>query len=124
MNEKVADNYISHKKEIKIIDNKINTEKNKIKKIDSIEESFVSLNNNINKCIDLLSASIKGGNVEKKLDAIREESEISYRKSVEDLDAEREEINVNINRLSDERDFLSEKLRRDAEEDTKEDTDK
>ena len=115
MNEKAADNYMSEeKKEIKKIDNEIYNEKNKKNKIDNLEETFVSLNKNINKCIDLLYTSMKGGNVDKKLDSIREESEINYRRSVEDLDVERQRIDDKISQLSDERDELSDKIRQES----------
>ena len=116
MEEKRADNYVNtDRSELKKIDNQISIEKNKMKRIDNLEESFVSLNNNINKCIDLLFASIKGGNVDKKLDAIRADSSKSYRRSISDLDNERTIINNNLKNLSNERESLAEKMRKDGD---------
>ena len=58
---KIADNRIEKsKKKIAQIDESIDIEKNKLKKIDNIQEEFVSLNKSINRCIELLSSSIKG----------------------------------------------------------------
>ena len=59
MEEKKADNTINKQKvRIKEIDNKIDIEKDKTKQLDEIEEIVVSLNKNINKCLELLGVSM------------------------------------------------------------------
>lgn len=61
MNDKRADNRINiNKEKIKNIDNRIDIEKDKLKKLDNIQDEFVSLNKSLNRCVELLSESIKG----------------------------------------------------------------
>ena len=55
-NEKVADNIISERKQqIYQIEDRIDSEKNKLNKISDIEDNFIALNKSLNRCIELVS---------------------------------------------------------------------
>jgi hypothetical protein len=107
MDDKRADNKVLEKKvKIKEIDSKIDIEKNKEKRLDDIEEIVTSLNNNINRCLELLSISIKGNNSEKKYNNIQTENRINYKKNMNDIEIQREMLKTNINKLNTEKEGL------------------
>ena len=106
MEEKKADNSINKKVKIKELDSKIDVEKNKNKQLDEIEEIVVSLNKNITRCLELLGASIKGNNTEKKLSAIESENNMNFKKNISNIELQREIVNNNINKLKNEKDKL------------------
>ena len=59
-NEKVADNIISERKQqIYQIEDRIDSEKNKLNKISDIEDNFIALNKSLNRCIEVVSSSVK-----------------------------------------------------------------
>ncbi len=104
MEGKQADNKIlDNKAKVKEIDSKIDIEKNKENNLDDIEEVVNSLNSNINKCIELLGISIKGNNTERKLSALEIENRINYKKSMNDIEAQRQLLKSNITKLNDEK---------------------
>lgn len=113
MEEKKADNYIN-KEKIKKIDNELEKEKNKFNDLDELEEIIISLNNNINKCIELISKSIKGNNINKRLSAIETENRISFKNNINNIDIERKEIKNNILNLNDEKDKIIENNKNDG----------
>lgn len=85
---KVADNRISDaKKEIDSIDVNINASKETIKNIESIEETFESLNKNMAKCINLLNKSMKGKEVNKILSRADESRHVNIKKSLGSLES-------------------------------------
>ena len=56
----IFDNIISERKQqIYQIENRIDSEKNKLNKISDIEDNFIALNKSINKRIELVSSSAK-----------------------------------------------------------------
>ena len=62
-NEKKVDNrIISSKEKINKIDDELEFEKARLKKLDNMQEELHALNKSISKCIYLLSKSIKGPN--------------------------------------------------------------
>ena len=67
---KSADNKIDTKTKLRLVNDRIDVERQKMKNLDELEELFVSLNKNINKCVELLGRSIKGENIGRKLSAI------------------------------------------------------
>ena len=83
-----------------------------MKNLDELEELFVSLNKNINKCVELLGRSIKGENIGRKLSAIEENNKVSFNKSIYNINSDREEVKNLLSRLNDERDEYQEMIRR------------
>ena len=116
MEEKKADNKIlENKARIKEIDSQIDVEKDKGKQLDDIEEVVVSLNKNIERCLELLGTSVKGNNFEKKLSAYQTENKINYKKNMNDIESQRELLKANINKLYNEKDELLENIKNEEE---------
>ena len=94
------------KKRINEIDNKIDSEKQRIKKIDDIQEEVTALNKNLNKCIELLSISIRGEKTGKKLNNMLDENKSFYANFSSALDEEKTITTKNISKLTDEKESL------------------
>ena len=91
MEEKKADNKIIRQKiRIKEIETKIDSEKNKTKQLDEIEEIVTSLNKNINRCLELLGVSIQGNNIDKRLSAIETENNNNFKKNIHNIELHKE----------------------------------
>lgn len=99
------------KKRIDYIDNRISEEKNKMKDLDEIEELFVSLSKNISKCVELLNKSVKGRNVNAKLNSIEENNKVNFQKSINNIDVQREEIKNSLVELNDQKDAFQKQLK-------------
>lgn len=109
---KSVDNKMDTKTKLRLVNDRIDVEKQKMKNLDELEELFVSLNKNINKCVELLGRSIKGENIGKKLSAIEENNKVSFNKSIYNINSDREEVKNLLSRLNDERDEYQEMIRR------------
>ena len=95
--EKKADNIIFNEKtKINEIDLKVDSKKKMLDSLDEIETNFYSLKKNIDDCLDLFRQSIKGGNIQRKLDAISEDNMQYYNTSMRDVDYKRDEINNDL----------------------------
>ena len=99
-NEKVADNIISERKQqIYQIEDRIDSEKSKLNKISDIEDNFIALNKSLNRCIELVSSSVKS----KKNTYMYEDMHISnntlLNRVSNTLDEERDAVNKNIKNL-------------------------
>lgn len=100
MEEKKADNTILFKKKkINEIDDMLDLEKKNTKKLENLRENFCNLHKDMDKCIDLLSKSIKGKNVEIALSDMRASSEKLYNKTNENINIELKKIKKRVNKL-------------------------
>ena len=107
MIEKKADNtFLSKKDKINKIDEMLDIEKKKIKKIESLYDDFRVLNSNMDKCIDLLSKSINGPNVGVTLNNIRYSNKELFNKSNEKIDNELKIIKKKVNSLYKEKESI------------------
>lgn len=107
MNEKKADNIILSKKEkIDKIDDILEQEKKNTRKLENLQESFHALNGDILKCLELISKSIKGSNVENTLDDIRYSNNEILNKSYQNIDSELKQIKKRVNKLYSEKEEL------------------
>ena len=97
--------------EIEHINDQIDMSKSKLKSLDDMEEGFSSLSKNISKCVELLSQSMKGNNVEQKLGAIMDNNRIYYLKAMGSIDDERQEAKKKLKELYDQKDEM-EKLKK------------
>lgn len=117
VDEKTANSSVyATKKRIDSIDNRISEEKSKMKDLDDMEELFVSLSKNISKCVELLNKSVKGRNVNSKLNAIEENNKINFQKSINNIDIQREEIKNNLIKLNDQKETIQEQLKENYKE--------
>lgn len=102
-NENFKDEF---KKRINEIDNQIDNEKKRIRKIDNIQEEVTELNKNLNKCIELLSVSIKGEKKEKMLNDMFDKNKSFYANFSCTLDDEMSITKKKINKLNEEKENL------------------
>ena len=99
-NEKEADNKISERKQqIYQIEDRIDSEKNKLNKISDIEDNFIALNKSINRCIELVSSSVKSKNNTYMYEDMRISNNTLLNRVSNTLDEERDTVNKNIKNL-------------------------
>lgn len=102
-NENIKDEF---KKKVNVIDNQINNEKNKIKKIDNVQEIATSLKKNLNKCIELLSVSINGKQKNKMLNDMYDKNKSFYVNFSSSLNNKIAITKNKINELNEKKDIL------------------
>ncbi len=118
MEEKKADNTINMANVIEIedINDQIDREKNYIKKLNELEDSLYDLKKNINESIELLNASIKGGNIGHKLDSIKVENNQSVYDISKNLDEAKLNSEQKLRELYDEKENKLEEEREENKE--------
>ena len=110
--KKVADNRIyANTVKLNNIDSRIDSNKDKIKTLGNLEEGFVSLSKSVEKCIELLSASMKGAQVERSLADISDSNKVYLKNVMSNIDDQRIDTNEELKKLYNERD-AAEKERR------------
>ena len=94
------DNFIiSRKEKINKIDDMLEEEKKKIRKLENIQENLNSLNMNMSKCLNLFSKSIKGANTESVLNYISNYNDQLLNKTDEKINSSLKETKKEINKL-------------------------
>ena len=73
---------------------------------------FYTLKKCVERCVELLNVSIKGDNIQRKLNAISEENDSSYSESMKDINEHRDEVTSRIKELYKEKDTLNDKIRK------------
>ena len=107
MEERKVDNEItSTKQKINEIDYKIDNEKEKIKKLDDIQESMTALNKSLNRCIELLSLSLKGPTSQNMFEDMQAQNKAIYQNVTSELDDEMDKTRSTINKLYEEKDNI------------------
>lgn len=120
-----ADNAIyMTKQKISSLDNRIDAEKNKMRELDDMEELFVSLSKNISKCVELLNRSVKGKNVNSKLNSIEENNKINFAKSMSNIEIQREDAKNNLVKLTEEKEKYQDALKEEYQRKANEEKDK
>lgn len=106
MEEKKADNKITRRDRIIELDNKIVKNKKTIKKLNEVEEGIKSLRKSIGRCIDLLSYSMSGENVDKLLSKSNDANVYNSKKMIETLDEIKYKTKKEIKKLDKEREKI------------------
>lgn len=107
---KEADNTIIQRKQrINKIDDMVDIEKSKIKKYSDMQENYYSLSKNIDKCIDLISRSIKGPNTVAIFDEMQNDNRKQMIETTEMLDSKIKESKDKVNKLYSEKNELIQK---------------
>ena len=107
MNEKNDSNDTATKiNESSKIDELIYLEKKKKKKIESLSNDYHELYNSISKCLNSLSSSMKGSNVNAKLDDMRYSNKKLLNKFNEKIDDEMRDIKKTVAKLYREKDKI------------------
>ena len=108
MEEKFADDRrIEKKREISAIDEMIDDEKRKMHDMDEMEHIFISIKKNIETTTELLSQSIKGGNVNHILDSVTTNTGKVVSTTLTNVIDDRDEIKNKIKNLSDKKEELT-----------------
>lgn len=103
--KKVADNRIYlNKQRINNIDVRIDNNKEKMKTLNSLEDGFVSLSKSVEKCVELLGASMKGNRIERKLADISDSNKIYLKNVMSSIDDQRTDAKEELKQLYNERD--------------------
>ena len=108
MEEKRADDRrIEKKRELNAIDEMISDEKRKIHNMDEMEYNFISIKKNIDTTAELLSKSIKGGNINRVLDSVTANTGKIVSGALTNVDNDREVSKNKIRYLSDKKEELT-----------------
>ena len=105
--EKKIDNRIISKKEkIYNVDEKLDVAKKRINNLQGMQDSVNAIAKSMNRCIDLLSRSIKGPAVNNRLEDMRSTNKIFLAKSTASIEEETMAVRKEINELYKEKDRL------------------
>ena len=118
MEEKMADNkIIQAKKQISVYEGNLREARSTLKGIEDLEDNFSHLNRNIERCLELLSSSVRNRKVTKMFEHMMYENKVSYRKTSYSLDEEKEFTRKKINKLSVDIDDLNKKIKEEYKKD-------
>ena len=105
--EKNIDNrIISTKEKIYNVDEKLDVAKKRINNLQGMQDSVNAIAKSMNRCIDLLSKSIKGPAVNNRLEDMRSTNKIFLAKSTASIEEETMAVRKTINELYMEKDRL------------------
>ena len=103
--DKMADNQIYiNKLLIDNLESQIDTNKEKLKTLNTLEDGFISLSKSIEKCVELLGASMKGNAIERKLADISDNNKIYLRSAMGNIDDQRISTNNELKNLYNKKD--------------------
>lgn len=102
-NEKINNEYTTLNKKLLEIDTKVDDEKNKIKKIEELQEQVTSLNKNLSICIALLAKSMRGPTTQNMFNDMYNTNQSFYKNMTSSLEEENIEIQKSIGKLLDEK---------------------
>ena len=103
INKQKKSNFLKKNKEL---DLKIDSEKEKIKHNNKLRNELDNINASYNRCLDILSKSASGKNINKKYNNLYTENRINYIKNVEQLDSQISQSQNNIDAYLNEKDNL------------------
>lgn len=116
MKDKKIDNeYVNYKREISQIDDAIDIEKQKLKRLDDMQEELAALNRNMEVCISLLAASVKGKNLGNVYRDIYDSNKRSCRKIGDAIDSTNSVATKKINNLYNDKYHLIEEQKKELE---------
>lgn len=98
------------------IDNLVDEQKYKIKKIDELQEQITSLNKNLNMCIALLARAINGPTTQNMFNDMYENNQSFYANMANTLDDELVDARKTIDSLSKEKDELIKEFKKEIKE--------
>ena len=85
-----------------VLEQQIDDRKSDLKRLTSLEEETIFISRSINRCINLLNSSAKGEFFNKKLNNISDDNINDLRKSLRELNNQKEAVRRNIKKLQDE----------------------
>ena len=103
---KLDNKILTTKEKINNIDDKLEAAKKKIKKLNDMQDNVNSIAKNMNRCIDLLSKSIRGPQVNGKISEMRKSNKVFLLKSTTSIEEETMKTRKDINELYKEKDTI------------------
>ena len=82
--------------------NKINLEQLRLRKMSAMKEELDTLNQSLNKCIELTKKSVKREGLEEKLETLQDNNQATHYKNMENLENEIETTRRNLDELLEE----------------------
>lgn len=110
--EKKQNNFL---KKLKEIDLKIDIEKEKVKHNNLIKEEFENINASYNRCLDILSRSATGKNINQKYNNLYAKNRNEFNKNIDYLDSQTSQLQKNINIYLEEKEVLRNKSNEEKE---------
>ena len=110
--EKKQNNFL---KKLKEIDLKIDIEKEKVKHNNLIKEEFENINASYNRCLDILSRSATGKNINQKYNNLYAKNRNEFNKNIDYLDSQTSQLQKNINVYLEEKEVLRNKSNEEKE---------
>lgn len=104
--KKIDNRIISTKEKIYNVDERLDVAKKRINNLQGMQDSVNAIAKSMNRCIDLLSRSIKGPAVNNRLEDMRSTNKIFLAKSTASIEEETMTIRKEINELYKEKDRL------------------
>lgn len=104
--KKIDNRIISTKEKIYNVDEKLDVAKKRINNLQGMQDSVNAIAKSMNRCIDLLSRSIKGPAVNNRLEDMRSTNKIFLAKSTASIEEETMAVRKEINELYKEKDRL------------------
>lgn len=104
--KKIDNRIITTKEKIYTVDEKLDVAKKRINNLHSMQDSVNAIAKSMNRCIDLLSKSIKGPTVYNRLEDMRSTNKIFLAKSTASIEEETMAVRKEINELYKEKDRL------------------
>lgn len=110
--EKKQNNFL---KKLKELDLKIDIEKEKVKHNNLIKEEFENINASYNRCLDILSRSATGKNINQKYNNLYAKNRNEFNKNIDYLDSQTSQLQKNINIYLEEKEVLRNKSNEEKE---------
>lgn len=110
--EKKQNNFL---KKLKELDLKIDIEKEKVKHNNLIKEEFENINASYNRCLDILSRSATGKNINQKYNNLYAKNRNEFNKNIDYLDSQTSQLQKNINVYLEEKEILRNKSNEEKE---------
>ena len=104
------------KRKLDNLDENIQKERNKLKSIDNLEETFASIHSKLMKCAVLLGQSMKSEKTNRIISEMEENNQVRYHKTLSSLDDERKNVDREIKKLNDKKEEISKELKNMYEE--------
>ena len=105
-NKKIDNRILTPKEKINNIDERLDNAKKRIKNLSEMQENVEAIAKSMNKCIDLLSKSINGAQVNNKFNAMRDSNKLFLIKTTASIEEETITARKAINELYKEKDIL------------------
>lgn len=121
--EDAYDEKYEYKKELDSVDKQIDEQESLIKECNNANETFSKIRRSMDRCIDLLSRSVKGPSASKDYEEMHYVNESEYNKLTKEAENNRIEATRKLEDLREQRQKLIERLE-DAEEDEEKSNDR